>query len=109
MFGIGFAISLPLIAIALLLDDIAGLIGEVKRRFKLRKKKKMGDDVEFDEYDNLDALKMEHMLSVARSRKSADVEWVGGMQRISREIERPRTREKATGFRMRGSREDERL
>lgn len=106
IFGIGFAISIPLIVIALLLDDFGGLLREVKRRIALRKARKTSGEVEFADFDDLDALKIEQMLSVARSRKSADVEW-GGLPRIS--METARTREKVTGFRMRSSGENERL
>jgi Mg2+ and Co2+ transporter CorA len=106
MFGIGFAISIPLVVIALLLDDFGGLLREVKRRFALRKSKKTTEEVEYVDFEGgLDALKMEQMLSIARSRKSADVEWASGLPRIS--METARTREKATGFRMRMSGEGE--
>lgn len=104
MFGIGFAISIPLIVIALLLDDFGGLVREVRRRTALRKAKRTTEEVEFD--TGFDALKMEQLLSVARSaRKSVDGEWIGG--RVSRETART-GREKVTGFRMRMSTDVER-
>jgi Mg2+ and Co2+ transporter CorA len=107
MFGIGFAISVPLIAIALLLDDIGGVVREMRRRLvrrQLRTKKEAalhdGGGLGFD------TMKMEQMLGVARSqRKSADVEWVGS--RASRETAR-RGGEKVTGFRIRMSQDVER-
>ncbi|KAG0645497.1 Ankyrin-2 [Hyphodiscus hymeniophilus] len=115
MFGIGFAISIPLIIVALLLDDFGGFVREARRRFARRTMKgKEGADVaEFDTGGlAFDALKMEQLLSVARSQRrsgevershlrSADGEWIG---RVSREI----GREKATGFRMRMSQDVER-
>lgn len=49
MFGIGFAISIPMIFIALSLDDIADLITEVRRRWRERKQlrwlKRNGHDI----------------------------------------------------------------
>ena len=116
MFGIGFAISIPLIVVALLLDDFGGLVREIRRRMKRGKAKGEGVEVEFDTGGlGFEALKMEQMLSVARSQrksaeternhlKSANGEWVG---RDSRETART-GREKITGFRMRMSQDIER-
>jgi hypothetical protein len=109
-FGIGFAISIPLVVIALNLGDIGDFIREVRRRINLRAQRKheralYGDAV--DELTAMDTLRMEKALSVARStRKSMDTEWV--RERLSTVINRPgsattmgRTERVATGFRMR--------
>jgi hypothetical protein len=105
MFGIGFAISIPLIVIALLLDDFGGLVREVRRRMARRRAKRT-EEVDFDGGNfGFEALKMEQMLSVARSHKKSVDEWAGG--RVSRETART-GREKVTGFRMRMSGDVER-
>ena len=117
MFGIGFAISIPLIVVALLLDDFGGLVREFRRRIARRKLKgDKGEVIVFDDGGGLgfDALKMEQMLSVARSQgtveaeryqlRSANGEWTG---RVSRETMRTGM-EKVTGFRMRMSQDIER-
>ena len=96
MFGIGFAISIPLIIIALLLDDIGGLVREFRRRNALRKARRAEGAVDFS--TSSDALDMEQMLSVTRShRRSVEREWA--VARNSRETART-GREKVTGFRM---------
>jgi hypothetical protein len=115
MFGIGFAVSIPLIVIALLLEDIGEMFQSFKRKFA-RKRAPRAEIVEaFGEHSSasgttLEMGKLEQVFSVARSRKSHDTHWV----------ERPRSRDtvgtvsrpkpperKQTGFRMRVSQDIE--
>lgn len=111
-FGVGFAISIPLVAIALNLGDIGDFIREVRRRLRLRAKRRRerGDlDVGGDDAVSLGTLRMEQALSIARSaRKSVDTEWL--RERLSTSNHRPlsattdpRKERVQTGFRMRVS------
>lgn len=109
MFGISFAVSIPLIAIALSLDDIAQFFRHAKRWiFKPRKGKE-----EPPVPGTLEMLRIEQAISMAKSaRKSMDTEWMRGRISIGA---RPPTREEQasirnerigrapTGFRMRPS------
>jgi len=120
MFGIGFAVSIPLIAIALSLDDIADLwryfhIWMERRRVR---RENGGDGDAMAGEGSLDVLKLQQALSMARSgRKSVETEWM--RERISmgqrpgtagtrdRVIERDREKV-PTGFRIRASADIER-
>jgi Mg2+ and Co2+ transporter CorA len=114
-FGIGFAISIPLIAIALNLGDIGDFIREIRRRInqrarQRREKAELGDAAE--DGAAMGTLRIEQAISIARSaRKSVDTDWI--RERLSTSA-RPGTagtggrREKITGFRMRASNDIER-
>jgi ankyrin repeat protein/Mg2+ and Co2+ transporter CorA len=123
MFGIGLAVSIPLIFIALSLDEISDAWREGRRRWAGWKRRKEGGGrgVAREEDGGLDVLRIQSALSTARSqRKSVDTEWVeAGMiasrgLRLSRETARTGAerggaeREKVTGFRMRASGDVER-
>jgi len=113
MFGIGFAISIPLIVIALILDDIGVIFRALKGKLGQRKRRKV-EDVMYDGSGNgsgtttLEAIKLEQVFSTARSgRRSHDSRWLdrplsrGTVATVGR-------REKQTGFRMRVSQDIER-
>lgn len=125
MFGIGLAISLPLIFIALSLDEVSDAWREGRRRWaawKRRRRDGAGRGTVGGEDGGLDVLRIQRALSTARSqRKSVDTEWVeAGLirsrdLRLSRETARTvgtrggQEREKVpTGFRMRASADVER-
>lgn len=123
MFGIGLAISIPLIFIALSLDEISDAWREARRRWAAWKRRRegAGRGVATGEEGGLDVLRIQRALSTARSqKKSVDTEWVeAGMigsrgLRLSRETARTgvtrgaHEREKVTGFRMRASGDMER-
>jgi Mg2+ and Co2+ transporter CorA len=111
MFGIGFAVSIPLVVIALSLDDIGDMFRQLRRwmshRRTLRKEKALHDGM--DE-PTMEMLRFEHAISVARSaRKSVDTDWI--RERFSmagRPTSATAAREKSTGFRMRVSADVER-
>ena len=109
MFGIGFAVSIPLIVIALSLEDIGTMIRQLRRWNNRRKTQKSAFDDGSGE-TTLDILRFEHALSVARSaRKSVESDWI--RERISasgRPTSATAPREKPTGFRMRVSADVER-
>jgi Mg2+ and Co2+ transporter CorA len=104
MFGIGFAVSIPLVVIALVLDDFKDVFWNLKSRFAKLKKRTPEGNESFNLSDStLNALKLEQMLSNTRSiRRSVDNTWIN--ERLSRETRR----EKVTGFRMRISQDIER-
>jgi len=113
MFGIGLSISIPMIFIAFYLDDIGGLLKNLRNRLKNSKsklkhwrwekktKEEFGDG-ETDEGD-LQTLRLDRVLSGARSaRKSVETDWIRERLSVSA---RPVTagsaqREKSTGFRI---------
>ncbi|KAE8443266.1 hypothetical protein EG329_002054 [Mollisiaceae sp. DMI_Dod_QoI] len=119
LFGIGFAVSIPLIVLALRLDDIV----EAWRYFRKWRamsalKRRLGREELPDgekPLGSLDVLKIEQTLSLA---KSAETDWI--RERLSINSRRPDTAhtreerareqeiEKATGFRMRVSQDIER-
>ena len=106
MFGIGFAVSIPLIVVALLVDDFREVYWQVKKWFaKLGTRSPEGTEAFNLSDSTLNALKLEQMLSATRSmRRSVDHPWIN--ERISKETARTK-REKATGFRMRVSQDIE--
>jgi len=125
MFGIGLAFSIPLIFIALRLDDISDAWQELRRLWMVWKRRRREGRgrrvVRGEDEEALDMLRIQKALSMARSqRKSVDTEWVeAGMigsrsLRLSRETARTggtrggHEMEKVTGFRMRGSGDVER-
>lgn len=75
MFGVGFAISIPLIAIALSLDAIGDFFREVKRRFVERGVKKSmvampsGSTEKIDITYTVDTMALEQALSIGRSTR----------------------------------------
>jgi hypothetical protein len=111
MFGIGFAVSIPLIVIALSLGDIGDMFRQFKmwisHRRTLRKEKAFDDGTDAP---TLDMLRFEHAISVARSaRKSVDTDWIRERLSMSaRPTSGTAAREKPTGFRMRVSADVER-
>ena len=107
LFGIGFAVSIPLIVIALVLDDIKDVYWQFKKRYaNLRNRSPEGNETFNISETTLNALKLEQMLSTTRSmRRSVDNQWIS--ERLSRDTARTR-REKITGFRMRVSQDIER-
>lgn len=111
MFGIGFAISIPLIAIALMLEDISDMFQSFKRRF-LRNKARAEALESFREHGSgsvttLEMGKLERVFSVARSgRRSHDTHWVERPQSCNTVVSAGR--KNATGFRMRISQDVER-
>lgn len=120
MFGIGFAVSIPLVAIALSLDDIADLFkhGKIwwgRRRVRRETKVLEGEGVGVGS-GSLDVLKLQQALSLARSgRKSVETEWIRERLSTSQRPDTAGTRERmgvgeknATGFRIRGSLDVER-
>jgi len=79
MFGIGFAISIPMIVIALSLDDLGDFFREAKRRWRHRKhrqrNRKLGTaGVEREKSDTLELLRIEQVLSEQRTMND---EWLG--------------------------------
>lgn len=107
MFGIGFAVCIPLIVIALVLNDMRDLFRKVKTGFaRLRTRAPVVKDRLNESQTSLDALKLEQMLSTNRSmRRSVDHTWIS--ERLSRDTVRTK-KEKVTGFRMRVSNDVER-
>jgi Mg2+ and Co2+ transporter CorA len=79
-FGIGFAISIPLVWVALTVDDIGGFFRVGSRRW-LAGRKKTAVPVERDA--PLQALEMEKILSLSRMRRSVDVEYGGSVLPVS--------------------------
>ncbi|PMD38419.1 hypothetical protein L207DRAFT_68217 [Hyaloscypha variabilis F] len=111
MFGIGFAVSIPLVVIALSLDDIGDMFRQLRRwnnRRKTLRREKSSDDRPSE--GTLDMLRFENALSIARSaRKSVETDWI--RERLApsnRPTSATAGREKATGFRMRLSADIER-
>ncbi|CZR55147.1 related to ankyrin repeat protein [Phialocephala subalpina] len=116
LFGIGFAVSIPLIAVALRLDDIV----EAWRQFRKWRamsalKKRFGREADPPQLGSLDVLRIEPTSSLS---KSVETDWIRerlslssrrpGTARTREEREREQEREKATGFRMRVSQDIER-
>lgn len=121
MFGIGLAVSIPLILIALSLDDIADLFKHIKiwwGRRTLRREAKLLEGSEGVDSESLNVLKLQQALSRARSgRKSVETEWIRERLSTSRRPDTSGTREGerlgvggtiSTGFRIRGSMDVER-
>ena len=114
MFGIGFAVSIPLIVIALLLEDIGDMFQALKRKLASRRAASAQITDAFGAQSSgnsttLDIIMLEKAYSGARSRRSHDTHWA----------ERPLSRETAgtghrpkpeiqTGFRLRVSQDIER-
>ena len=109
MFGIGLAVSIPLIIVAVRLDDIADLLNETRRRINQRRRVKEKEVVSDGAGEGrLDMLRMEEAFSVARSaRKSLDTDWLRERISMSARPVSART-EKPTGFRMKVSQDIER-
>jgi ankyrin repeat protein/Mg2+ and Co2+ transporter CorA len=86
MFGIGFAISIPLVLVALSLDDIGDLYREAIRRLR---RKILGRDRQPPQIDDagraVGFLKMEQASRVARSAGgSMETSWVGSLLPVAR-------------------------
>lgn len=113
-FGVGFAISIPLVVIALNLGDIGDFIREVRRRIGLHFLRRK-QDAEHNEAASIRthtmSLRIEKALSVART--SLEYDW--RRERVSNSNDRPLSavgdglkQRVATGFRMRLSSDVER-
>lgn len=76
-FGIGFAISIPLVWVALTVDDIGGFFRMSSRRWLSRDKEPQKREAP------LQALEMEKILSLSRMRRSVDVEYRGNLLPVS--------------------------
>ncbi|CAL3973628.1 unnamed protein product [Diplocarpon coronariae] len=104
MFGIGFAVSIPLIVVALSLDDIGHLFRRARRSFTQRRLRQERAAIGGPGEGSLDMLHFAQALSVARStRKSVETEWVHERFSTSTRqapVARPEAKQKATGFRM---------
>lgn len=86
VFGIGLAISLPCIAVALSIDECNTAWDGMKKhlRQKLRSHKQH-DKVEEEDHEHYQTLPVEHTLSVARSlRRSNDLGWDSNQRRVPR-------------------------
>ena len=110
MFGIGFAVSIPLVVIALSLGDLGDMLRQLRRWFNrrrtLRKEKPFGDRAL---ETTLDMLRFENALSIARSaRKSVETDWIRERMSGSARPVSAVAAEKPTGFRMRVSADIER-
>ncbi|CAG7924323.1 unnamed protein product [Penicillium olsonii] len=75
-FGIGFAISIPLVWVALTVDDIGGFFRVSSRRWRSRNKPPA-------EQTSIQALEMERIISISRMRRSVDVEYRGNLLPLS--------------------------
>ncbi|KAJ5091390.1 hypothetical protein NUU61_006260 [Penicillium alfredii] len=85
-FGVGFAITIPLILIALSLDDIGDFfrMGTLQGRRWLSGRKKSSLLPALDRPDGqLQALEREKMISLARTRRSAELEYGGSLLPVS--------------------------
>ncbi|KAJ5207925.1 hypothetical protein N7449_002304 [Penicillium cf. viridicatum] len=80
-FGIGFAISIPLVWVALTVDDIGGFFRVGGRRW-LSNREKVSAKSERGE-ETLQALEMEKMISLSRMRRSIDVGYGGSLLPVS--------------------------
>lgn len=78
-FGIGFAISIPLIVVALSLDDIGDLFRHGRRLMSRREPAPAHDRTD----PNLQTLQIEKILSMARSRRSADLDYGASILPVS--------------------------
>ncbi|CAG8945549.1 unnamed protein product [Penicillium salamii] len=76
-FGIGFAISIPLVWVALTVDDIGGFFRVSSRRWLSRNKTPPERET------SLQALEMEKIISISRMRRSVDVEYRGNLLPLS--------------------------
>ena len=113
-FGIGFAISIPLVVIALNLGDIGDLIREVRRRVGLRllrRKQNAGHNDTSSIVTTAMSARIEKALSIARTSLEYDLR----RERLSNSNDRPLSlvgeglkQRVATGFRMRLSSDIER-
>jgi Mg2+ and Co2+ transporter CorA len=86
MFGIGFAISIPMIVIALSLDDIGDYAREAKRRLRQWKHRRRagrlgkGPDVVSEKVDALELLRLEQVLSARKSvEDGTELDWGEGL------------------------------
>ncbi|RDH16897.1 hypothetical protein M747DRAFT_298477 [Aspergillus niger ATCC 13496] len=86
-FGIGFAISIPLILVALSVDDIGDVCQEGIRRMRRWMSQKRADASPAGMQDNSrpTAFEIEKILSARRSRKSAelDTDFAGSLLPVS--------------------------
>ncbi|KAJ6191165.1 hypothetical protein N7519_001186 [Penicillium mononematosum] len=80
-FGIGFAISIPLVWVALMVDDIGGFFRVGSRRWLSNRGKAPAKSERGEE--TLQALEMEKMISLSRMRRSIDVGYGGSLLPVS--------------------------
>ncbi|KAJ5292018.1 hypothetical protein N7478_001269 [Penicillium angulare] len=79
-FGIGFAISIPLVFVALSLDDIGDLFSHAKRMLSRRGPSERNDG---NGNGNSQSLEIEKILSLARSRRSAELDYGNSLLPVS--------------------------
>ncbi|KAJ5767325.1 uncharacterized protein N7511_004941 [Penicillium nucicola] len=79
-FGIGFAISIPLVWVALTVDDIGGFFRVGSRRWRAGRKKAAAP---VEREGVLQTLEMEKIISLSRMRRSVDVEYGGNLLPVS--------------------------
>ncbi|KAJ5096769.1 hypothetical protein N7456_007490 [Penicillium angulare] len=83
-FGIGFAISIPLVFVALSLDDIGDLFSHARRMLSRRGRNERNDGSgNGNGAGNLQSLEIEKILSLARSRRSAELEYGNSLLPVS--------------------------
>ena len=97
MFGIGFAISIPLVIVALLLDDISTFLRVVQGKSKaIMKNSRKGElDSSSGSTTTLVRLDLEQVFTTTRERRSRDTHRTAGES-----LERPPMERAPTGFRM---------
>lgn len=78
VFGIGLAISLPCIAVALSIDECNTVIGNLREKWWPRKERLQRNEDD----DEMKTLPVEHTLSIAKSlRRSVDIDWESNQRR----------------------------
>ncbi|KAJ5961290.1 Mg2+ transporter protein CorA-like/Zinc transport protein ZntB [Penicillium vulpinum] len=80
-FGIGFAISIPLIWVALTVDDIGGFFRVGSRRWRSNREKMLAKGEQGE--DTFQTLEMEKIISLSRMRRSIDVGYSGTLLPVS--------------------------
>ncbi|RHZ62320.1 ankyrin repeat protein [Aspergillus thermomutatus] len=85
-FGIGFAISIPLILLALSVDDIGDVCQEGMRHIRrwMSHRQKSSDD-QLDEA----TIEMEKIISMSKSRRSMETRYAGSLLPVSTRASRP--------------------
>ncbi|KAJ5682664.1 hypothetical protein N7462_005829 [Penicillium macrosclerotiorum] len=81
-FGVGFAISIPLILVALSVDDIGDFFSALKGRHWLSRKKETAPVSDRGD-GHLQTLEMEKIISLARTRRSGEVDYEPSLLPVS--------------------------
>jgi Mg2+ and Co2+ transporter CorA len=84
-FGIGFAISIPLILLALSVDDIGDVCQEAMRHMRRWMSHRQSRDDQLDEA----TIEMEKIISMSKSRRSMDTRYAGSLLPVSTRGSRP--------------------